>query len=151
MGSQHVAAAETLMILASILAAEKNKCVSHDVREVILRAKAEIESRTDGSILIDELADSLGISGSHLRDVFKQHTGLTPYQYHLKLKISRAKALLRTGNSSIKQISDLLGFRSVFHFMKLFKGKTGMTASQWRSGSAKERSNRNNAPANDSY
>jgi AraC-like DNA-binding protein len=134
LGFQHLAAAETLMILATMLAAEKQESVSGDVRRTILRAKAAIEARTEDSIVVEELAESLNLSVSHFREIFKRHTGLSPYQYHLDLKIGRAKLLLRTGDFSIKQIADSLGFRNVFHFMKLFKNKTGATASQWRSG-----------------
>ena len=92
-----------------------------------------IEEKTDGVPEIEELASTLGVSGGYFRNIFKHHTGFSPYQYYLQLQISRAKSMLRSSELSIKQIAKALGFQNVYHFSKLFKSKTLMTPAQWRS------------------
>jgi AraC-like DNA-binding protein len=71
-------------------------------------------------------------SCNRFQHAFKQHTGLSPYQYHLQLKIHRAEELLRGTDLSVKQIAQLLQFRSVYHFSTLFKRKTGRAPSLYR-------------------
>jgi AraC-like DNA-binding protein len=134
LGFQHIVAAETLMLIAMVLANVKNRETSGGVAEWIIRAKAAIEEQVHEVVAIDDLASSLGLSGGYFRQIFKRHTGLSPYQYHLQVKINHAKHLLRASDLTIKQISGIMGFQNVFHFSKLFKNKTSMTPNQWRSG-----------------
>ncbi len=133
-GFQHVVAAATLEIVASILAAGQHRQTDSGKYELVRRCKAAIEEQTEAMPVIEELAEALDVSAGHLRRVFKEHTGLSPYQYHLQLKVGRAKTMLRESDMAIKQIARALGLENVYHFSKLFKSKTGMTPGQWRRG-----------------
>ena len=73
-----------------------------------------------------------GISYSKFRIDFKRQTGLAPLQYHLVLKIEKAKDLLQNTNFRAKQIAFDLGFESDHYFCRLFKQKTGLTPLQFR-------------------
>jgi AraC-like DNA-binding protein len=136
-GFQQLIAADTLSIIAAILAAERNRCADSHTCELVRRAKAAIEEHSDDLPVIENLAGSLGVSAGHLRRIFKQHTGLSPYQYHLQLKIGRAKLMLRESDMPIKHIARQLGFRNVYHFSKLFKKLADAPPNRWRSGSQK--------------
>jgi AraC-like DNA-binding protein len=136
-GFQQLIAADTLSILAAVLAAERNRWADGRTCELVRRAKAGIEEQTEALPVIEELADSLGVSSGHLRRIFKQHTGLSPYQYHLQLKIGRAKVMLRESDMPIKHIAKHLGFQNVYHFSKLFKKMADVPPNRWRSGSQK--------------
>ena len=133
-GFQQEMAADVLAIIAAILSAAKSRGESSGNYELIRRAKTVIEEQTDGSLVIENLAAELGLSAGHFRQVFKQHTGLSPYQYHQQLKISRAKSLLRSSDLTIKQIAKILGFESVYSFSKLFKKKTAVSPHHWLKG-----------------
>jgi AraC-like DNA-binding protein len=139
-GFQQLIAADTVAIIAAVLAAERNRWADGRTCDLVRRAKAAIEEQTESLPIIDSLADSLGVSAGHLRRVFKQHTGLSPYQYHLELKISRAKLMLRESDMPIKHIATQLGFQNVYHFSKLFKKMTSAPPNRWRSGTEKKRS-----------
>jgi AraC-like DNA-binding protein len=134
-GFQQLIAADTLGIIAAVLAAERNRWADSRTCDLVRRAKAAIEEQTETLPVIERLADSLGVSAGHLRRIFKQHTGLAPYQYHLQLKISRAKMLLRESDLPIKHIARQLGFQNVYHFSKLFKKMADVPPNRWRSGS----------------
>jgi AraC-like DNA-binding protein len=56
---------------------------------------------------------------------------MTPYQYFIQLKISKAESLLEN-DISIKEAAYNLGFNDQFYFSRLFKNKTGVTPSEWK-------------------
>jgi AraC-like DNA-binding protein len=86
-------------------------------------------------VSIEELAESLGYSYSRFRSVFKAQTGMPPRQYQLEIRINRAKDLLRESDQSMSEIADRLGFCSVYYFSRLFKQKTGVPPSLYRTRS----------------
>lgn len=136
-GFQPLVAVNTLEIVAIVLAAVQSQRTDSRLHELIRRAKLTLEDAVAGLPVMESLAASLGISPSHFQHLFKEHTGLSPYQYHLQLKIARAKEMLLGPDFSVKQVASALHFRSVYHFSKLFKRKTGVSPSQWRNPGAR--------------
>ena len=131
LGLQQLAAADTLAIIAGMLNAVQHQRTKPHLHEAVLRAKVAIQSSED-LCGIGELAEELGLSRSHFYQVFKECTGASPYQYHLQLRISRARELLRGSVLSVKEIAAILKFHSVYQFSKMFKKKTGTSPSQYR-------------------
>ena len=64
--------------------------------------------------------------------MFKKYTGVPPVQYHLDLKILRAKEMLLYTDKSIKEISFEMGFQSIYYFSRVFKNKLGISPSEIR-------------------
>ena len=82
---------------------------------------------------MNAIVQALGVSYSRMRKVFKEYTGHSPHQYYLEMKINKAKELLLTKNSTIKQVAIDLSFENQYYFSRLFKKKTGLSPSQWKS------------------
>lgn len=78
------------------------------------------------------IAAAVQISPNHLHVVFSRETGLTPYEYALKLRIARAQRLIVAGEMSMLEIALETGFCSQSHFNKVFREKTGTTPVQYR-------------------
>jgi AraC-like DNA-binding protein len=74
------------------------------------------------------------MSYAHFRRVFKQQSGLSPYQYHLQLRIHRAREMLHSTTLAVGQVAARLNFPNPYYFSKIFKKKTGMSPSLWRRG-----------------
>jgi len=136
-GFQQLIATDAMAIVANVLAAAWNRRTSSRNTELVNRLKIELEKDTEGAPVIETMAAKFHVSPSHLHHVFKRHSGLSPYQYHLQMKIHRARELLRGSKLSIKEVARMLSFQSVFHFSKLFKKKTGMSPRQWRDAGEK--------------
>lgn len=85
-------------------------------------------------IKLIELAAIAQISPYHFLRLFKQSTGLTPYQYILQRRIDKAKYLLRQSELSIADIALRVGFCDQSHFTGCFKRLLGMTPKQFQSG-----------------
>ena len=56
---------------------------------------------------------------------------MTPVEYINKIKISRAKNLLRSGFYTCNEIALLCGFKDIKYFYTFFKKQTGMTTKQY--------------------
>lgn len=131
-GFQQMLAAGTSQIIASMLGAVHSQRVDSRVHEQIRQAKALLEKDLANLPLMDGIAEELDMSRAHFFRVFKEQTGLTPYQYHLELKLSRARQMLQNSDLPVKQVARLLGFSSVYHFSKFFKSKVGLAPTPWR-------------------
>jgi AraC family transcriptional regulator len=81
---------------------------------------------------LKELAEIADMSSYHLIRVFKNTVGKTPYEYLLDLKIDKVKTLLRKKDKTILEACLECGFNDVSHFTRLFKKKTGVTPSAYR-------------------
>jgi AraC-like DNA-binding protein len=78
------------------------------------------------------LARGLGVSYTWFRRAFAHHTGLSPHQYQLQLRIGRARTLLSETPLAVKEIAFRSGFESEQYFCRLFKRKTGVAPGEWR-------------------
>jgi AraC-like DNA-binding protein len=139
-GGPQLLAASAMEILAAALGALKRQGTGSQTHEVIRRAKALLETQTGAIPSMETLAASLGLSATRFHRLFKEQTGLSPYQYHLQLRIQRARQMLHGTAMSIKDIARALAFDNPFHFSHAFKQKTGMSPSAWRRHGLESRS-----------
>ncbi len=98
----------------------------------IVQALSYIKTNLKDSIKLTSISQKVGYSDRQLRNLFLKYLGTTPKQYITDERIKRAKAYLSNTQISLKNISDVLGFYSEFHFMKSFKKLTGYTATEYR-------------------
>lgn len=103
----------------------------HD-REEIIEGKEYIDDHWKEEFDIDKLADIVHMSRYHYTRLFKQHTGMTPYNYYQDVKINKLKEKLCDVNLSITQVFDECGMDYDGNLAKKFKQKLGMTPSQYR-------------------
>ena len=133
-GYRQLLAADTMEILAAALAAVQASRGDGRSTALVHEAKILLKRRTEEVVDMEELAASLHASYAHFRRLFKRQTGLSPYQYHLQLRINRAREMLHGTTLTIKQVASRLNFENPYHFSKIFKRKTGMSPSHWRGG-----------------
>lgn len=87
--------------------------------------------------LIERIAENLnaGLSRSHLSVLFKNVTGVSPYEYLLLQRIERAVRFLSDSDRTVIDIAQECGFRSLPNFNKAFKRVTGITPTDYRKSS----------------
>ncbi len=119
-------------ILAAALGAARVQKAGNHIHALVCKAKSLLETRSEPIPAVEKVAVSLGLSVAHFHRVFKEHTGLSPYQYHSQLRLERAKQMLQGTTMTVKAISVALAFENPFHFSKVFKQKTGVSPSAWR-------------------
>lgn len=79
---------------------------------------------------IEELALELGVDRSYLYKIFKKELGISPKKMIDDYRLAVAYELLRSGNSSVNQISKKMGYGSATTFSKIFKDKYGISPSE---------------------
>jgi AraC-like DNA-binding protein len=87
-------------------------------------ATAYLRERAAEQLRVEDLAEHLGISLSHLKRVFARYAGMGAHDYFNILKIHRAKELLSQGHS-VTQTAELVGFANQAYFSAAFKRITG--------------------------
>lgn len=94
--------------------------------------KEYIYSHIKERIMVEDLADELGVSASYLSRLFKKETGDSISAYICKRKIDMAKNLLRYSDYSMIDIANRLSFSSQSHFIQKFREYAGMTPKKYR-------------------
>jgi AraC family transcriptional regulator len=98
----------------------------------LARIENYLEAHAAQPVTLEGLAGLANLSVFHFARLFKQATGLPPYQYVLRWKIERAKHLLRRDSLAIADLSDELGFASPISFAAAFKRLVGCTPQQFQ-------------------
>lgn len=96
-----------------------------DAREYINRHYAE-------RVTLDDLARVISINKFYLQKLFKRCLGLSPNEYLIHTRLTRAKQLLRTTSAPISQVALDVGINNIGHFISLFKRYEGVTPSGYR-------------------
>ncbi|SDO01010.1 AraC-type DNA-binding protein [Paenibacillus sp. yr247] len=84
-------------------------------------------------ITIELMAESLGYNRAYLSRMFKRHTKVTPVTFLQKLRVDKARLLLRERlELTIEQIASSVGFYDPLYFSKQFRRWYGVSPSEYR-------------------
>ena len=132
-GYQQITSGMVVKLLGYIISFEKRKGFSgKQISKVIEKVRFLMRQNAAQEIDLEDLARQHNVGYSYFRKMFKKYTGVSPGQYHLQLRIIRAKELLISTNKSIKEISLELGFQTIHYFSLIFKKKVGINPSEFR-------------------
>jgi len=81
--------------------------------------------------VIDPLANTVGMSKTKLKQLFKQTFGDTMYNYFQKVRMDEAAFLLRQAGYSVSEVGYQLGFSNLSHFSRLFAKHYGITPKKY--------------------
>ncbi len=134
-GYQQIVAAKTVEALARIRSLDMARTRRRDPHgERIRRARCHLLEHADHDVDLEALARELGMSYSRFRARFRDATGLPPKQYHLAIRINKARLLLLETDLTVSEIASRLGFSSVHYFSRVFRQKMGLPPSHLRAG-----------------
>ena len=89
---------------------------------------------SDPNLMLQDVAGEINMSNSRFSTVFAQETGYTFTEYLTMLRISKAQELLKATDLRSSKIAQSVGYTDPHYFSYLFKKRTGMTPSEYRSG-----------------
>lgn len=84
------------------------------------------------TIRVEELAEALGLSVSHIRLRFREISGVSLGRYLENFRLNRAMELLKNSRESVGEISRQAGYASPQAFHRAFRRLTGETPLAYR-------------------
>lgn len=91
----------------------------------------ETNDRLDRSI--SEIAAMCAVSETYFRRLFKKYSGVSPKEYILRVKIDKAKLILKETNLQVSEIAEMFGISDTAYFCRMFKKRTGISPLIYRS------------------
>ena len=79
-----------------------------------------------------ELCRAFGYSRTAMYRMFRDFYGETILEHVTRLRVARAKTLLREGEEKVFRVAALVGFSDYNYFIKVFKRATGLSPLQYR-------------------
>jgi len=102
-------------------------------QSVIVKAREYIDDNFNApDISLYSTAVHVGISPNHLSAVFAQETGENFIEYLTKVRIERAKQLLKSTTMKSADIAGETGFSDPHYFSYIFKKNTGLSPREFR-------------------
>jgi AraC-like DNA-binding protein/mannose-6-phosphate isomerase-like protein (cupin superfamily) len=93
---------------------------------------SHLESHVQEASSLDELARVGGMSKRSLIRAFHEATGMTPIEYALQLRISRAASLLRNEPVTVTEAAFRVGFNDSNYFTRQFRKRLGVSPRQYQ-------------------
>lgn len=90
-------------------------------------ATAFLHANLDRNVSIAEAAREACLSPFHFHRLFTAFHGTTPHRYLTRLRLERARALLRNGSRRVADVASECGFESVGSFTTLFRRSFGVS------------------------
>lgn len=84
------------------------------------------------SVTLDELSGVFFLSKPYLSKYIREKSGLTFGENLKRIRLQKAKSLLKNGNMKIEQVAGAAGYQNVEHFNRMFKKEYGCTPVQYR-------------------
>lgn len=98
-----------------------------------------IEGHYNENITLADISQNAGLTHTALTKFIKQELNCTAMQYLMRYRITIAKKQLAFTDVPIKDITSLVGFKTVQHFNRIFKQHTGSTPAEFRKSAVKKR------------
>ncbi|MCY0966460.1 GlxA family transcriptional regulator [Parathalassolituus penaei] len=97
-----------------------------------------MEANIEEPIELDELAMFANISRRQLERLFHNYLDCSPSRYYLKLRLDRARQLLKQTTMPVIEISTACGFISTPHFSRCYRKYMGVSPREERIGTWNE-------------
>ncbi|SCK15598.1 GlxA family transcriptional regulator [Vogesella sp. LIG4] len=102
----------------------------------IVQVLAAMEANTECPLSSDELADGVGVTRRQLERLFRAQFDETPSSFYLRLRLERARELLRQTDMSVLEVGVACGFESATYFGRAYRKQYGTTPSHDRNAIA---------------
>lgn len=99
---------------------------------LVNRIAGIVEQNASMENIQDYLEEQIELSRDYMGKRFRKRTGVTISDYCMRMRMEKAKGLLRGTNKKVYEISAELGYATVDYFTKLFKNYTGCTPAGYR-------------------
>lgn len=129
--ADHLLLLECLAISLSQPSIRRSSTERHGAA-LVRDVRAYLAGNLDRAPDLDEVAAAFHVSRRHLTRLFAQHAGGSILAHVQRLRIGRAKELLRHTRLSVLEVAHTVGLESPSHLAALFRREVGLSPDDWR-------------------
>ncbi|WML38300.1 response regulator [Neobacillus sp. OS1-2] len=101
-------------------------------RNVIVDIEKYLQANFDRDVKLQEISDHFYISREYISRKFKQEFNVNISDYIVKIRMERAKTLLKNSQMKIYEMANMVGYQDDKYFRKVFKKVVGVTPNEYR-------------------
>ena len=94
-----------------------------------------IEKNFQENINLNKISNYVSLSKNYFCNIFKKETGITIWDYLIRIRMEEAKRMLLETEQKTYEISENVGYDDPSYFGRLFKKYTGFTPIEFRDSS----------------
>lgn len=106
--------------------------IVHSYSEEVEQARIYIERNSQYRLALHDIAQTVGVSSSHLEHVFSREMGTSVCRYARHVLMQRAASLVAEGRMNMSEVAETLNFPSIHYFSTSFKKHWGVSPSLYR-------------------
>jgi len=95
-------------------------------------AKQFINDNYMNTITLEDVSSMVNFNPSYFSALFKKETGENFLEYVSRVRINKAKELLKDTDLNIATICEKVGYQDIAHFTRYFKKYTGIKPNAYR-------------------
>lgn len=128
---QHILQDTWVLFATHLTGSAKSSISLQDSRRIMLFIHY-LHEHYQEKFSLDSLSTHMSMSRNECCRYFKKMMNMTISDYLLEYRLSKATTLLSSSEHTITEIAELTGFCDSSFFIKMFKGKTGITPNAYR-------------------
>lgn len=106
-------------------AQQKSSSIIYDIEKYL-------QANFDRDVKLQEISDHFYISREYISRKFKQEFNVNISDYLVRIRINKAKSLLKNSQLKIYEIANMIGYQDDKYFRKVFKKVEGITPNEYR-------------------
>jgi YesN/AraC family two-component response regulator len=116
--------------ISDFLWEKRNNKLDNSINDIVLY----INENYQKDIYLSSISEKFSISETYLSKTFKQTTGENFLDYLTRIRLDKAKELLKNVEISVHEVSKAVGYANVQTFIRVFKKYEGTTPGQYKDG-----------------
>jgi len=104
------------------------RAIAHDLTKSIEFMRANVAC----SLTLQELSRHAGLSPARFSSLFRDQTGSSPVEHHIRLRMQAACHYLDTTALSVKEVAAELGYDDPYYFSRIFQKTLGCSPLAYR-------------------
>jgi len=121
-----------LLVMTARLRRERSLSDPTPSTGYVREAVAYIRHHYDQDLRVRDIADRVKVNENYLQKIFKAGEGVTLIEYLTRVRMDRARMLLKNTAIPVQEICDYVGVNSRQYFSKLFRDRFGVSPARYR-------------------
>ena len=86
----------------------------------------------DSNLTVTMIADHFNLNTSYLSSIFKKYTQMGMLEYITKIRMERAKIILKENNYTLEKVAEMVGYTNARTFSRVFTKYVGVSPGKYR-------------------